>query len=77
MSAVTGTVRKKHRSRRYLVTAMFDVEADSMQEAAEQVDVIMQHAQTPYVCIKDKDSELAYEHFADGQWKKYANKKSH
>lgn len=67
--AVTAKA-KKSKNRRYLVSAMFDIEATSMESAKVIADRVLEATKKPYVRVKDKDSQITYEHLANGKWKK-------
>lgn len=56
--------------RRYLVCATFDIDALNMEQAKDIADSLLKLTIKPYVRVKDKDSGLTFEHFADGKWKK-------
>lgn len=58
------------KGKRYLVTAIFDIKTLSMESAKIIADILLRETEKPYVRVKDRDSGLTYEHFADGKWKK-------
>jgi hypothetical protein len=60
------------KTRRYIVSAMFDIGALNMEQAKDIADSLLKLTIESYVRVKDRDSGLVYEHNADGKWKKVA-----